>query len=129
MHNCTRKLAIILHNDKFRVLESQPCIPKKDLSAKELSSFNYCHKNIHRLPYHPQTALKCHEIGETVKLFLKENKICIVFYKGGVLEQDFCNEIGYECFNLERLGIPKAHSHSPLSEVQFYKQELEKLLS
>ena len=126
-HNCTRKLAIILFNNKFRVLESQPCIHKRNLTQKELSSFNYCYKNIHKLPYYPQTTLKCSETGEIVKSFLQENNIRTVFFKGGVLEKDFCEKIGYKCFNLELLRIPKANSHSPLSEVQFYKQELEKL--
>ena len=127
IHNCSRKMAIILHNNKFPVFESQLCVSKGNLSPKELSSYNFCFKNIHKLPYYPKTDLKCKEIEKIVKHFLQEHKICIVFYKGGVLERNFCEKIGYECINLATFGDRKAKSHCLLSEVRFYNQELEKL--
>ena len=129
IHNCTRKMAIVLHTGETKVIEARPCIRKKNLLETEEKSFRYCKNRIHGLPYYPyNTSLRCHEVLKVVSEYLHEHAIDKIFFKGGVLEKDFCDRMGIEAINLEIFGVGKAHSHDPLKEVIFYRSIIKNYL-
>ena len=54
----------------------------------------------------------------------------IVYYKGGLLEKDLCDQINIPAYNLENIGVRKADCHrDPLKEVIFYEKELYRILN
>ena len=55
-----------------------------------------------------------------VEKFVIDNGIELFVFKGGVLEKRICDAIGVDCFNIERLGAPKANCHVPREAVQFH---------
>ena len=130
-HNCLRKVAVLLYSDEYAVFEAQPCVPQLDLTDRERETFNYCYNHVHHLSYYPpefyRPFTKCVNIPEIVKDYLEFNNISIVYYKGGCLEKNLCKKIGFESRDLEKIGVPKAPNHDPLSEVKFYKHEFERI--
>ena len=130
-HNCLRKVAVLLSSNEHTVFEAHPCVPYANLTNKEIKTYEYCYDYIHGLEYYPpetyQPFIKCENIPEIVKDYLDFNKISMVYYKGGCLEKNLCEKIGFKCFNLEKIGVPKASNHNPLEEVIFYKEEFERI--
>ena len=130
-HNCLRKVVVLLYSDKYAVYEAQPCVRFSDLTDCELKTFDFCHKNIHRLSYYPfefyRPFTECVNIPEMVKDYLEFNDISIVYYKGGCLEKDLCEKMGFESRDLEKFGVQKAQTHDPLTEVKFFKREFERI--
>ena len=89
IHNCLRKTAVLLYDGRTAVQEAEPCIEREALMETEEKSFSWCMENIHHLPYTPdRTSLKCRVIPPMLTDFLQENRVEIVYYKGGLLEKD-----------------------------------------
>ena len=128
VHNCTRKMAVQLWNEKTYMEEFHPCLTMNDLSVNEKKSYYWCKRKIHHLDYNPyHGARECMDAPNAIMKMIRENEIQIILYKGGVIEKDMAYLIGVECVNLEDFGIAKAPDHNPLNEVAFYHRELKKL--
>ena len=129
-HNCLRKVAVLLYSDEYAVFEAQPCVPLPDLTDSERKTFDFCYDHVHHLSYYPsdnRPFTECANIPEIVKDYLEFNNISIVYYKGGCLEKDLCEIIGFESRDLEKFGVQKAQTHDPLMEVKFFKHEFERI--
>lgn len=121
-HCCIRSMAIISKDGNTRQnSEFRPCVYLRDLNERYKKTYHFCRKNIHRLPYFPgNCAIQCKDVYAMVEKFVIDNGIELFVFKGGVLEKRICDAIGVDCFNIERLGAPKANSHVPREEVQFH---------
>ena len=53
IHNCTRKIAVLLRNGNSLVQEFTPCIRFRQLSGIERKTFLWCQSNVHHLQYYP----------------------------------------------------------------------------
>ena len=133
IHSCLRKTAVLLYHGRTAVQEAKPCIKREALMESEEKSFSWCKENIHHLPYTPadRSSPKCSVIPQMLADFLRENRVEIVYYKGGLLEKDLCEQINIPAYNLENIGVRKADCcfHDPLKEVIFYKKELHRILN
>jgi len=121
-HICTRKLYIMSENGRHQeCYEFSPCRRLFEIESKFQKSYRYCQKFIHKLPYYPQNrSLSCTSASSRLRQFVERNNITIIFYKGGHLEKDLCDEINVQSFNIERFNVPKINSHDPYTEVQGY---------
>ena len=124
IHNCLRKMAVLLYDGRTAVQEGWPCIERYALTDKEEKCFQWCSQNIHQLSYTPTSAPKCWLIPQMLTDFLRKNHVEIVYYKGGLIEKDLCYEINIPAYDLENIGVRKSPCHDPLKEVIFYGAEL-----
>ncbi len=117
---CRRKIAILLDDGETSfVREYKPCVQKNLLKPKWQRAYKWCFYNIHNLIYEPTgAALKCKESPPIIKDILTWNGITMVFYKGGQVERELCEQIGIASRNIEEFGAPRATSHDPLEELQ-----------
>ena len=53
-----------------------------------------------------------------------DNDIELVFYKGGEIEKNLCEELDIESFNIEKFNLEKAYSHDPYVEINCYYSQL-----
>lgn len=125
IHNCIRKVDIILRNKDSRVFEFHPCLKKGDLTRKERSTFYWCQKNIHGLEYYPKKGSDtCAQAIEVISDYLKLHDVEVCLYKGHLLQKEICQKMDISSVNIG-LNIPKAQCHN--SKVHFYHSELQKL--
>ena len=118
-HVCIRAMYVLLEDettDKF--LEFLPCVDIKLIETKYQQSYIYCRKWIHKLPYYPvKMSGPCLTAPIELERFIKQNKVNVVFYKGGQAEKILCDQIGVLSHNIEDFGVPKVKSHNPREEV------------
>ena len=137
-HICVRKL-YILSSDGITDCEREfnACLPFQKLERKYQTAFIYCKKRIHKLNYYPKRlSMACSLAVGTLKTFVEENGIKIVFFKGGVIERRLCEKAGVKYFDIGRL-VPKVNCHNPRTEVHLHfdyltlncKEEIEKIRS
>ena len=125
VHHCTRKLYILHQNgvDDF-LSEYEPCISFEEFKkSSDFGSFKYCFYNVHKLSFCAFNGVQCTQAARDVYLFIKKHNIDFVFFKGGDLELDICQEINIPSFNLEKVGckkVAKGHprAHDPMYEVR-----------
>ena len=99
-------------------LEFLPCMNIKLIERKYQRSYKFCRKHIHKLPYYPvKMSGPCLSAPIELERFIKQNKVNVVFYKGGQAEKILCDHIGVLSHNIENFGVPKANSHNPREEV------------
>lgn len=121
-HICIRNM-YILAKDGFSDKEGEfiPCKRYEDLEERYRRAYHYCKKNIHKLSYTPKDSLRrCTEAAILLREYIFRNNIDIILYKGGVIEKKLCDSINVTSYNIEALGVPKAPSHQPKDEVNFY---------
>ena len=118
-HACIRAMYALLEDgiiDKF--LEFLPCTDIKLIGTKYQQSYKYCRKHIHKLPYYPiKMSGPCLSAPVELERFIKQNRVNVVFYKGGQAEKILCDHIGVLSHNIEDFGVPKINSHDPREEV------------
>ena len=128
IHNCTRKIAVLLRNGNSLVQEFTPCIRFRQLSGIERKMFLWCQTNVHHLQYYPsRNSNSCANAPTVVEDFLLKNGIEVCLYKGGVLEKDFCDAIGFSAINIEYCGVKPASCHEPQLELEYYYKTLKEL--
>lgn len=118
-HQCVRCL-YILCKDGFTSMykEFYACKRYRDLETKYKNAFRYCQKRIHHLRYEPRKKSPfCEKATYILQNFVRMNRIDIILYKGGTIEQRICNEACIPSLNIETLGAPKVNSHDPKVEV------------
>ena len=59
--------------------------------------------------------------------FIVDNGIELIFYKGGDIEKNLCQELDIQSYNIENFNIKKAYSHDPYEEVNYYYSQLIKM--
>ena len=94
-HRCIRKLYILAKNGYTDLqLEFFPCDPLHKLDKKYQRAFQYCQREIHKLPYCPEgPSSPCSTAAEKLNNFIVKNNIDLVFYKGGQIEKVVCDEL------------------------------------
>ena len=129
-HCCVRSMSILSRDGETQQnAEFIPCADLTELEHKYQKAFYHCAKKVHHLSYLPQNCPnRCKDVYEIVRNFAVTNEIEIFAYKGGNLERQICEEIGIDCFNLERVGAPKAYNHVPREEVRFHYEWLTSLI-
>ena len=117
--------------------EFTACLPFRKLEKKYQTAFIYSKKKIHKLDYYPKgLSIACIFAVNTLKTFVEENIIKIVFFKDGIIERRLCEKAGIKYFDIGRL-VPKANCHDPRTEVHLHfdyltlncKEDIEKILS
>ena len=79
-HICTRKLYIMSENGRHQeCYEFSPCRRLFEIESKFQKSYRYCQKFT--------------SASSRLRQFVERNNITIIFYKGGHLEKDLCDEI------------------------------------
>merc|ERR1711879_494232 len=74
----------------------------------------------HKLSYNPEKrSSPCSTVSEKIRNFITEKEIDIVFYKGGTIEKNLCEELLIPSMNIEDFGVTKAACH-PRFEVHHY---------
>ena len=127
-HCCVRSMSILSRDGDQQDAEFIPCVHLGELEHKYQKAFYYCRKKNHQLSYFPRNCPnRCKDVYEIVWKFAINNEIEIFAYKGGALERRICEAIGIDCFNIERVGAPKADSHAPREEVRIHYQWLKSL--
>ena len=129
-HHCLRKVAILCKNGDYGCEEARPCIKFGKMDDKERKSFDYNRWRVHRLPFYPSNRRDptCAQMLQNVRSFLKIKNINLILHKGGDIERDLAEKLGYDHVNLELIGVPAAPNHNPLQEVYFYQDCLNKIL-
>ena len=128
-HKCIRKLYALTGDGIWNMeREFVPCKPYHLLESKYRRSFRYCSKNIHHLPYYPETmSSTCVGSMSIIRDFVTEHGVEVILYKGGTVEQDICREMEIDSQNIEALcGLKKVYSHDPGTEVTLYWDQLNK---
>ena len=127
-HRCIRKFYILAKNGYTDLqLECIPCEPLHKLEKKYQKAFHFCQSEIHKLPYYPEgSSLPCSAAVERLNSFIKNNKIDLVFYKGGDIERKVCDELYINSFNIENFKneLEEVYSHDPYTEVNCYFTQL-----
>ena len=127
-HRCIRKLYILAKNGYTDLqLEFFPCDPLHKLDKKYQRAFQYCQREIHKLPYCPEgPSSPCSTAAEKLNNFIVKNNIDLVFYKGGQIEKAVCDELHINSFNIENFEseLEKVNSHDPYVEVNCYFTQL-----
>ena len=123
-HRCIRKL-YILAKDGYTDLQLEffPCEPLHKLEKRYQKAFQYCQREIHKLPYCPEgPSSPCSIAVEKLDNFIVNNEIELVFYKGGQIEKEVCDELDIDSFNIEHFEnkLEKVYSHDPYVEVNCY---------
>ena len=120
-HICVRKFYILASDGIIDCeREYNACLPFEKLEKKYQTAFIYCKKNIHKLNYYPKgLSMACSLAVCTLKTFVEENNIKVVFFKGGVIEQRLCEKAGVKYFDIGRL-VPKVNCHDPRTEVHLH---------
>ena len=129
-HKCIRKL-YMLEKGAFSSLEHEfyPCRQYQDLEWKYQKSFRFCRAHIHKLSYNPEKrSSPCSTASEKIRNFITEKEIDIVFYKGGTIEKNLCEELLIPSMNIEDFGVTKAACHDPRFEVHHYYDQLLRFL-
>ena len=124
-HKCVRKF-YILAKDGYTDLQLEffPCEPLHKLKKRYQRTFQYCKSEIHKLPYCPEgPSSPC---SKKLSKFIVDNKIELVFYKGGEIEKEVCDELHIDSFNIENFEnkLEKVYSHDPYVEVNCYFTQL-----
>ena len=120
-HQCVRSL-YILCKDCFTSMydEFYACKRYRELETKYKKAFTYCQKHVHLLPYEPpRKSLFCVKAKDVLQDLVRKNKIDIILFKGGTIEQGLCNEVGVSLLNIEIIGAPKVNSHNPRVEILY----------
>ena len=120
LHQCVRSMYILCKNGfTCKYTEFYACKRYRELEAKHKTTFRYCHKRIHHLSYEPKQkkSPSCVKAKDILHHFINTNNIQIMLYKGGIIEQRLCNEVGIPSLHLEFLGVPKVSSHDPRIEL------------
>ena len=127
-HKCIRKLYILAKDGYTDLqLEFSPCEPLHKLEKRYQNAFQYCHSEIHKLPYCPEgPSSSCSTAVEKLNNFIVNNEIDLVFYKGGEIEKEVCDELDIDSFNIENFKseLEKVYSHDPYIEVNCYFTQL-----
>ena len=120
VHHCTRKLYDLHQNGVDEILtQYEPCVTFEEFEkSPDFRSFVYCFNNVHKLPFNAFNGKSCVDSSTDLKNFIAKYNINMIYYKGGHLEKDLCQEINVPCFNLEKVGAPKIPSHDPRIEVR-----------
>ena len=129
LHACYRKVYAIKKNGDSRLcFETIPCMQYHDLQGKYQKAFRYCEREVHRLEYKPKNAwIRCYETKNRVKWFM--DKGCrLLLYKGGTIELQLAKDIVCDSINIEDVGVKKAHSHDPGTEVHDYWYQLDDIV-
>ena len=130
-HRCIRKL-YILAKDGFtaKELTFHPCVRYKNMDKRHKRTFRYCKRHIHKLSYYPKVyASPCSTALAKVKMFIVDNDIDIILYKGGEIEKELCDVLNIPSYNIECFRkLEKAYSHDPRIEVNCYYGQLVELL-
>ena len=128
-HKCVRKLYILAKDGYMDLLlEFSPCQPLWKLSKKYQKTFRYCQRKIHKLSYYPLSpSPPCWTVLKELNNFIVDNDIELVFYKGGDIEKNLCQELDIQSYNIENFNIKKAYSHDPYEEVNYYYSQLIKM--
>ena len=132
IHQCIRKVYMLSKNgiDEMEQ-EFYPCKPYKDLEAKYQRAFRYSSHNIHHLNYHPwKFSPKCSQAIVKLNNFIVNNGINIIFYKGGTIERDMCDELDIPSYNIEYFkDLEKVHSPKPRVKVRGYYNQIMEFIS
>ena len=126
-HQCVRKLYMLSKNGSNELeLDFYPCVRYKDLTSKYKNAFHYCKKYVHGLSYNPRLySPLCHNVLTEISDFIMQNKIKLVLYKGGTIENDLCTELCIPSMNIEIIPqLQKANSHDPKFEVNYYYAQI-----
>ena len=132
IHNCTRKFAALLYDGSSLVREFKPCLDWRDLTNGERFRHRLCEAKIHKLSYYPKypAAQTCAEAVDVFLNYIQAHEVNVVYFKGGLLELDFCNDLDITMVDLEQYGIDKAPSsceHDPLLECKNYLEQINQL--
>ena len=126
-HRCIRKL-YILAKDGFNDvdLDFYPCVRYKDMPSGYRCCFRFCRNHIHKLSYYPKVyASPCNTALEKIRMFIVDNDIDFILYKGGTIEKDLCDVLNMPSYNIECFRkLEKANSHDPRVEVNCYYGQL-----
>ena len=131
-HQCVRSMSIILEDGiTMKYWEFSPCKSFQDIPVPQKKSYTYCYYNVHGLKFYPSQrgSKKCYQAKEVLFQFIKKYGVDIIYYKGGQIERQLCNEIKCPSFNLEYISIPKAYSHNPREEVKFYFEHVKQFVN
>ena len=121
-HDCLREIGILhVRTNTYFSKHFIPCEDFYKLLNKDKKSFDFCFYNIHGLTYFPrptlkqQTFLSCCEAPSY--LFNLVGKYATIYYKGGHLERNLCQQLGLKCFDLEQIHLQYDTLKLPIQKV------------
>ena len=120
-HQCIRNLFILCKDGvTCKYKDFYACKRYRELETKYQRAFRYCQRRVHHLQYEPRKSdsPSCAHATYFLQNFIRENRIDLVLYKGGIVEKRLCNDAGVSALNIETLGAPKVKSHDPRIEVR-----------
>ena len=126
-HRCVRKLYILAKDGLIDLeLGFYPCKRYSEIERKYQQSFRFCRAHIHKLQYDPKHySPACSTLLAKVNIFIVNNNIELILYKGGTVEKDLCSELCIPSANIEYFGeLEKVCSHNPKDEVNSYYAQL-----